>query len=332
MNNLETYFSWPITGHEAIIKYLQNCLLNNKLNQAFLFWGPRHTGKSTVARYFSQAINCENLKKSPAPCQKCQNCRQFKKKLFADFYEINLTEAKQDIVIEQIKELQSQLKLKSLLLNYKIAVINDADKLNNVSANALLKTLEEPFSKTIIILIAEDINKILPTIISRCQVVKFNYLKEREVYDYLQKENWKRNEINFVVKLIHGQIGLALNDDFDEYLKKYDRYLTNFFKLVNLTEHQKIKKNEELLEKQESAETKEMVNAWMGLIRDCFLLKIDSQDKVINQKYLTELDLLQEKFSLEKIIRLLKVISKIPQQLRLNLNLKIIFENFILNL
>lgn len=334
MNNINYYFNWPIIGNQNVINYLQNCLYNKQLAHAYLFWGPVHLGKKTVANYFSQTLFCENFQKfvTAVPCQQCQNCQQFQKNLYPDYFEINLLVDKQDIIIEQIKNLQSQLKLKSFLKNYKIAIINQADKLNQVSANALLKTLEEPAANTIIILIAENLSQIIPTIISRCQIIKFNLVKDDLIYDYLLTKEKKREEIKLIIKLIQGKIGLIFQNNFDKILEDYHQQINQLIKIINAPAYQKIRYLNSLIKNKTREQVEELIKIWLTYFRDLFFLKTANTEKIINQQHLNDLVKINQTISFLKLINLLKILNNIFIKLQLNINPKILLENLILNI
>lgn len=326
--------NWPIIGHSTQIKFLKQSLHNKKFNHAYIFCGPNDIGKKAVAKLFSQSIICENFKNNieNTPCQKCQNCIHLSKGIYPDYFEINVEPEKKDISIEQIKELQYNFKLKSFLEGHKIVIIDEADKLNDTSANALLKTLEEPFEDSIIILVVENLKNVLPTIISRCQIVKFNYVNEDLIYDYLKKKEEKRENIRLVAKFINGQPGLLFQESLDEYINIYKDNIEYIEQIINSKDYQKIKIIDEILKDCLNKDLEKLVNIWLIYFHDLFLLKTLNYEKIINQGKLNSLKILEKKYSLEKILHIFKALIKIPDQLQKNINPKILIENLILNI
>ena len=156
----EDQFKWPIIGHSNIVSYLKKCLATNNASHAYLFVGQSHIGKTTVAESFVNSLICENLHQGngQVPCGACQCCQQLSNKIHPDVYwlkrEINekTGELRKNISIEQIRELQNKLSLHSFLNSYKVAVINEAEALSQEAANSILKTLEEPTAKTVLII------------------------------------------------------------------------------------------------------------------------------------------------------------------------------------
>src|SRR3989344_1191746 len=166
---------WPIVGHSHIVSYLQNSLNNLKLAHAYLFVGLDHVGKAAVAGYFINSLVCQNLEVEAlaVPCGECQSCRQALSGNHPDVYwlarELNekTDKLKKNISIEQVRQLQNKLSLRSFLNSYKIAVVSEAQTLSAEAANSLLKTLEEPSARTVLILLAENLARLPQTIVSR---------------------------------------------------------------------------------------------------------------------------------------------------------------------
>ncbi len=160
-----------IIGHKKQIEFLRNSVLNDRIPQAFLFEGEEHLGKKKVAFEFIKAIFCDNKINSEKPCQNCQSCVLVEKNHHPDF--IFISPQKKEIQIDQIRDLQSQLNLKPVLAKIKAIIINDAHCLHTVAQNCFLKTLEEPKTQTIFILVSSLPSVLLGTIQSRCEVIKF---------------------------------------------------------------------------------------------------------------------------------------------------------------
>lgn len=160
-----------VVGQEVIVKTLKNSILNNRLNHAYLFTGPRGTGKTSVAKIFGKTINCENLN-GIEPCNKCVNCTQINLKQSVDIIEID---AASNNGVEEIRELKSKVNLVPATGKYKVYIIDEVHMMTTSAFNALLKTLEEPPAHVIFILATTEPHKIPATILSRCQ--RFDYKK-----------------------------------------------------------------------------------------------------------------------------------------------------------
>ena len=164
-----------IYGHEKQISILQTAAARNRIPHAYLFYGMEGVGKRTVAEVFTKALNCRS--NSVDACDECPSCVKIDRGNHPDV--IMIRAEGQFIKIKEIRELQEQMKFRPLEGRKRIFIIDDADRMNIVSANALLKTLEEPSASNILILITARPHQLPMTILSRCQHVRFNPLQTR---------------------------------------------------------------------------------------------------------------------------------------------------------
>ncbi|MGE5456111.1 MAG: DNA polymerase III subunit gamma/tau [Ignavibacteriales bacterium] len=176
-----------VVGQEVIVKTLKNSILNNRLNHAYLFTGPRGTGKTSIAKIFGKTINCENLN-GIEPCNMCVNCTQINLKQSVDIIEID---AASNNGVEEIRELKSKVNLVPAVGKYKVYIIDEIHMMTTSAFNALLKTLEEPPTHVIFILATTEPHKIPATILSRCQRFDFKKIIDSKIIerlDYICKE------------------------------------------------------------------------------------------------------------------------------------------------
>ena len=167
-----------VYGQKNIVETLKNAIINNKLSHAYLFCGPRGTGKTSIAKIIAKTINCENLNES-VPCGECINCTQNT----VDTIEID---AASNNGVDEIRELKNKISLVPTYGKYKIYIIDEVHILSIGAFNALLKTLEEPPAHVIFILATTEINKIPITIVSRCQRFDFNRISSKKIYERLK--------------------------------------------------------------------------------------------------------------------------------------------------
>ncbi|WP_020469205.1 DNA polymerase III subunit delta' [Zavarzinella formosa] len=181
--------SWKqILGHDRIIHQFANAWQTGRLGHAYLFAGPPGIGKQSLARELANTLLCERKTSSFASCGECAGCHLFTANTHPDYLYATKPADKNEFPIKQVRELIDQFGMKSLRGGYKIAVLDDAETLSTEAANAFLKTLEEPPPKAMLILLSRvDSEQMLPTIRSRCQVVRFSALLPADVREILSR-------------------------------------------------------------------------------------------------------------------------------------------------
>ncbi len=195
-----------VVGQEVIIKTLTNAIKNDKVSHAYLFTGPRGTGKTSIAKIYAKILNCENLK-DLIPCEKCISCTQINNNQNIDVIEID---AASNNGVDEIREIRNKIGLVPSNSKYKIYIIDEVHMLTNQAFNALLKTLEEPPSHIIFIFATTEPHKIPRTILSRCQKFDFKKISNQHIVDRLKHiaeiENIKITEeaLNEIAVLADG--------------------------------------------------------------------------------------------------------------------------------
>lgn len=171
-----------VVGQQHITVTLKNAINNNQLAQAFLFCGPRGVGKTTCARILAKTINCEHLRGDIEACGECDSCKSFQN---GNSFSIHELDAASNNSVDDIRSLIDQVRIPPQTGRYKIYIIDEVHMLSQQAFNAFLKTLEEPPSYAIFILATTEKHKILPTILSRCQIFDFNRIKVADMANHL---------------------------------------------------------------------------------------------------------------------------------------------------
>ncbi|MBF1315722.1 MAG: DNA polymerase III subunit gamma/tau [Porphyromonadaceae bacterium] len=172
-----------IVGQEAMASTLRTAVRSGKLSHAYLFCGPRGVGKTTAARVLARTINCENLSAEGEACGQCESCRAFEEQRSFNIFELD---AASNNSVEDIRQLTEQVQMPPALGRYKVYIIDEVHMLSAAAFNAFLKTLEEPPSYAIFILATTEKHKILPTILSRCQIYDFKRITVQDITRHLR--------------------------------------------------------------------------------------------------------------------------------------------------
>jgi len=203
-----------VVGQKSLTTTLKNAIQNNKLAHAYLFCGPRGVGKTTCARIFAKTINCFHPGADGEACNECESCRSFNENRSLNIHELD---AASNNSVDDIRALTEQVRILPQIGKYKVYIIDEVHMLSASAFNAFLKTLEEPPLHAIFILATTEKHKILPTILSRCQIYDFNRININDIVDYLEyvasQENvkYEKSALNVIAQKADGGMRDALS-------------------------------------------------------------------------------------------------------------------------
>ncbi len=217
-----------VVGQDSITFTLKNAIRTKSLAHAYLFCGPRGVGKTTCARIFAKTINCKNLGDSIEACNECESCQSFNQNRSFNIHELD---AASNNSVDDIRNLIEQVRIPPQVSTYSVYIIDEIHMLSQAAFNAFLKTLEEPPKHAIFILATTEKHKIIPTILSRCQIFDFNRIKINDIVGYL--ENISKNEnivyeaeaLNIIAQKADGAMRDALSI-FDQIVSFSDKKIT----------------------------------------------------------------------------------------------------------
>ena len=329
----------PMIGNQRIVDFLTSVRTRQLLHHAFLFFGPAHVGKSYLARLFCQAILCSSPATSGiAGCGACQSCQALHRQVHPDFVHLERLEdsesgkQKTQISIAQVRQLQTALDLRPFYDGYKVALIQDADTLSSEATNALLKTLEEPAGKSVIILVCNALGSVPATIRSRCQLAEFTPVSFQEMLHGLTQRGFGASQTAQAAGLAMGRPGLALR--FLETPEAYEAQLAKLDELLAAIAaplEQRFALIQRVLQRSDARAAVEMLAGWRRIFRDMLLLRTG------NSAYLTvparhqELQTLAGRYALVRLAGILGRIDTIARYLDANVNPRLAMENVALS-
>ena len=241
---------WKTIGHEEAVKHLSQSLNEGRVSHAYLVTGPHQVGKRTLALDFAKALNCTAIE---SPCGSCAQCSRVDKSLHPDVRIIGLSSSegrdRSLISIEQIREVQHEAYLKPYEGVWRVFIFDGAGKLSEEAANSLLKLLEEPPDQVVIFLLAEDYLSLLPTIVSRCQLIKLRPVLPPVISKVLQDVHGTSFELAGTLSgLSNGRPGWAISAFADqEILDETTKALDSTESLLNLSIEERLRYASEIV-------------------------------------------------------------------------------------
>jgi DNA polymerase III subunit gamma/tau len=203
-----------VVGQKSITNTLKNAIKNQQLAQAFLFCGPRGIGKTTCARIFAKTINCMNITENIEPCNECESCVSFNNSASFNIHELD---AASNNSVDDIRNLVDQVRIPPQVGKYKVYIIDEVHMLSQAAFNAFLKTLEEPPAYAKFILATTEKHKILPTILSRCQIFDFKRIVVEDIAGHLayvansENVHAEKNALHIIAQKADGAMRDALS-------------------------------------------------------------------------------------------------------------------------
>lgn len=323
-----------VIGHERTKALLQAALLHNRVAHAYLFHGERRIGKRLTAIRFAQTVNCETESETaPDACGVCRSCRQIEARTHPDFLVIepDAEQANPQIKIDQIRDIEQQVIYRPLAGSRKICVIDDADRLTIGAANALLKTLEEPPSHSLFVLVTSRPFALPATIRSRCQSLRFVAPARTQVEAALiLRREIPPADARFLAVLCEGRIGEALETDLRSVRDRQQEFGQLMAPSVLQSASSLLAAVDTLAKREQSAEAL----TWLGRrLRDVLLVRVGADsESILHVEQLPALQAAAEKISAEALLDLLTEIESLEQQANRNVNLQLALETILLRL
>jgi len=302
-----------IIGHQKQWNFLKSKFESGQLSHAYLFSGQDQLGKKFSAKEFIKLINCQS--QNEKPCGVCFSCQRIEKENYPDFSIVKLKEGESEIQIAQIRELQNFLNYKSYYGSFKSAIVDDAELMSRESQSCFLKTLEEPKGKTLLILTVSDPAKLLNTISSRCQLVKFFPASKTEIKNYIKAQKVSGEKAELIAEMSEGRPGRAFEFIFNqEKLEKEKNDLKELLKVAGADLAEKFQYTKSF--KEENSSLKELLEMLERYLRHLLLFKIGAK-KPEDFNYFSELPQKIANYPVSKIKNILKLAENINSKISL---------------
>ena len=317
-----------VVGHEWAVELLGRGLTTGHLSQAYLFAGPPRVGKTALALYLARALNC--LDEKARPCGMCSACRKIERGIHPD---VRLVEEQEgSIGIDQIRALQREMALTPFEGRWRVYILCDFQQATAEAANCLLKTLEEPPPKVVLILTATQLELLLPTIVSRCQVLHLRALSVPRIVQALQA-HWgvEPTQAQLLAKLSQGRIGWAIvaaGDD--DLLRKREKYLVALEQALHQSRTERIGLAQQLCQNPEALP--DVLDAWQGWWRDMLLAKSGNVSAMVNVDRERTVRNEAQCLAFDQIVGGLRAMEDCAQQVEQNVNPCLALEVLLLRL
>ena len=330
---------WRTFGHDKAKRILQAGIAEGRIAHAYMLSGPIGVGKMTLAQDFSRALNCVSLEK---PCDTCNQCSRIDRDVHTDIHVIRVSEGVKDgrrrvlIGIEQIRDVFRELSLKPYEGKFRVVIVDGAEHFSGEAANSLLKTLEEPPDQVVIVLLTADHNIVLPTVVSRCQLLEMRPLNESVIIEVLQTEHGVQlDKANEIARLSQGMVGWALRATQEPGLIED---LMNRIDVVAEVvggdiEHRFSYANDLAVTfTRDRWNVRRELDLWLAWWRDVLLVKYELLKLVVNSTRADFLKRISEFLTIEQIIGVLGSIEDTKRVLDRNANPRLALDNLMLSL
>jgi DNA polymerase-3 subunit delta' len=340
---------WQVLGQERVVRQVERALREGRLAHAYLITGPPHTGKMTLAKNIAQAVNCLTL--GDGPCGECSQCQRIAQEKHPDVCFIGLDRPlspkemerqekekgpRKGIGIDDIRELSRLAGIKPFEGRYRVFILDGAEYLSDEASNCLLKTLEEPPPQVLILLLASEADRLLPTILSRCQRLDLRPLPlEREVEALVRGFSLGEEEAERLARLSRGCLGWAIGALQDpQVMEKRGEELERLIGLAYGSLEERFNFASELADlfSRDRETAKAVLYLWLGWWRDILLVKEGAERFVQNLDRLDTLRMEGERYTRGQAIDFVKAVLETLYALDDNANARLALELLMLNL
>jgi len=324
--------NWNMVGHDWAVQLLSKHIARGKFRHAYLFTGPQGIGKRTLAINFFKALNCQAPPQPGQMCNACPACTRIEQMAHPDLDVLQAEQEGGTLRVDQIRALQRNLSLTPYQARYRMGLLLRFEEANQNAANALLKTLEEPSPQVVLILTAESAERLLPTITSRCEVLRLGPVPLPIVSENLQAR-WglSSGEADLLAHLSGGRMGYALKLHADsEKLEQRQSWLDDLTHLLDSGRVARFSYAESLAKDKETA--RQVLQVWLSYWRDILLRTSGASAPLINLDRADEIEKVSSKIDLPTAYRTVNSLQRTIANLENNVNPRLVAEVLLLDL
>ncbi len=323
---------WNILGHEWAVDLLQEHVTRNQVRHAYLFTGPAGVGRRTLALRLAQALNCPNSPAPGAPCLTCHTCTRLERMQHPDLFVVQAEQRGGTLKVDQIREVLHSLSLTPYENRWRVALFLDFEDANASAANALLKTLEEPTAQVLLLLTAESAERLIPTIVSRCETLRLHPLPIEQVEAGLQRR-WglPPEQARLLAHIAGGRPGYAVRLSQDpNLLEQRQAWLEDHHRLLSANRVERFAFAEIIYKDKEAFQ--DMLVVWLSLWHDVLLVAANSIAPLVNIDHSVEIQALADRFGFQTAYATLEALGRIQTLIPRNVNLRLAAEVLMLDI
>ena len=315
---------------------LRQHITTGQLRHAYLFSGPRGVGRRSLALRFAQAINCTQPPAPGEPCRECRICRQIEAMQQADLNILQSAQEGDTLKVDNVRELQHMLSLAPYESNYRVALLLRFEEANESAQNALLKTLEEPNPRVVLLATADDPENMLPTITSRCELMRLRPMAPAVLSARLQDmRELEISQADLIAQIAGGRPGYALRlIDNPDLLAERQQAMQDCLNLLGLTRLERMSFVESMTKGRARADAKGdlrgELTAWLSFWRDVLLAGLEGASPLTNLDYQTEIEQVAARTDPQIAARLVTALEHSFVRLN-NANLQVMLDNLLLD-